>query len=211
MLRILVADDHAIIRSALRLVVEAHGGWVVCGEAQNGDEAFALAVSEKPDIAIIDVAMPDSNGIVLTQRLRRHCPEVKTLIYSGYGDDETVKAGLTAGARGFLLKSGNLHELRQALDALSGDRTYFSPEISEVLLDLAVNDEEPRESVSFTPRELQVAQLVAEGKSSKDIASQISISIKTVECYRAAVMRKTGCRNAAEFVRFAVKHKLTHA
>jgi DNA-binding NarL/FixJ family response regulator len=211
MLRILLADDHAITRSALRMVVETHGGWVVCGEAQNGDEAFALAVSEKPDIAIVDVAMPESNGIVLTERLRRHCPEVKTLIFSGYGDEETVRAGLIAGARGYLLKSSNLDELERALDALSGDRTYFSPEISEVLLDLAVKGGPDRQGVRFTPRELQVAQLVAEGKSSKDVANQIHVSVKTVECYRAAVMRKSGCRNAAEFVRFAVRHKLTHA
>jgi len=211
MLRILVVDDHAIIRSALRTVVEIHGGWAVCGEARNGDEAFGLAVREKPDIAIVDVAMPDSNGIVLTQRLRRHCPEVKTLIYTGHGDEQTVRAGLTAGARGFLLKTSNLDELERALDALSGDRTYFSPEISEVLLDLAVNDEPDRQGVRLTPRELQVAQLIAEGKSSKDVANQIHISVKTVECYRASVMRKSGCRNAAEFVRFAVRNKLTHA
>jgi DNA-binding NarL/FixJ family response regulator len=210
MLRILVVDDHAIIRSALRSVVDAHGGWVICGEAEDGDEAFRLAVSEKPDVAVIDVAMPNANGIVLTQRLQRHCSDVKILLFSGHGDAETVKAGLTAGARGFLLKSSKFDEFERAVDALSKDRTYFSPDITEILLDMALHDEnEP--GISFTPRELQVAQLIAEGNSNKEIARRILTSVKTVESHRAAAMRKSGCRNAAEFVRFAVKHKLIHA
>jgi DNA-binding NarL/FixJ family response regulator len=211
MLRILVADDHAIIRSALRTVVETHGGWAVCAEAHDGDEAFELALSEKPDVAIVDVAMPNSNGIVLTQRLKRHCPDVKIVLFTGHCDVETVKSGLSAGARGFLLKNTRISDLEEAVHAVSNNRTYFSPEISEVLLDLAAIEDDAPRTISFTPRELQVAQLMAEGNSSKQIARRLEISIKTVEGYRATAMRKADCRNAAEFVRFAFRHKLIHA
>jgi DNA-binding NarL/FixJ family response regulator len=210
MLRILIADDHSIVRLAIRSVIEAHRGWVVIGEACDGEEAFELAVNQKPDIAIVDVEMPSSNGIVLTQRLHRHCPKVKVVLFTAHHDRRTVSAGLGAGARGFIPKDGDLREIERAVSALSRNCTYFSPRISDTLLDLALGKNNVA-VVRFTPQELRVAQLISEGNSSKQIARLLDISVKTVESHRSAAMRKAGCRRSPDLVRYVLKNKLIQA
>lgn len=208
MLRILIADDHEIVRKGVRDVIEAHPGWEVCGEAADGQTALELALREKPDVAVLDVSLPVLNGVALTRRLKQECPKVNVLLFTMHDDDETVSGGLAAGARGYVLKTDSERYLEAAISALGANRPYFSSFVSELLLDAAINDRKRSRLESFTVRELEVAQLIAEGNSNKQIARLLEISIKTVESHRAAAMRKAGVRTAAEFVRFAIKHNL---
>jgi DNA-binding NarL/FixJ family response regulator len=211
MLRILIADDHEIVRKGVRDVVEGHPGWEVCAEAADGQQALDLAMQEKPDIAILDVSLPLLNGVALTRRLRQERPATRVLLFTMHDDDETVSGGLAAGARGYVLKTDSEQHLEAAIAALSANRPYFSSVVSELLLNAAMNDRKRSRLESFTIRELEVAQLIAEGNSNKQIARLLNISIKTVESHRSAAMRKAGVRTAAEFVRFAIKHNLIQA
>jgi DNA-binding NarL/FixJ family response regulator len=208
MLRILVADDHEILRKGVRDVIQGHPGWTVCAEAADGQQALELALREKPDIAVVDVSLPILNGVALTRRLRKECPNVRVLLFTMHDDDETVSSGLAAGARGYVLKSDSESHLEAAISALGANRPYFSSPVSELLLDAALNERKRSRLESFTTRELEVAQLIAEGNGNKQIARLLDISVKTVESHRAAAMRKAGVRTAAEFVRFAIKHNL---
>ncbi|MDO9432062.1 MAG: response regulator transcription factor [Pseudomonadota bacterium] len=208
MLRILIADDHEIVRRGVRQIVEAHPGWEVCGEAADGQAALNMAIQEKPDVMVLDVSLPVMNGIAVTRRLRQDAPQTKVLLFTMHDDDETVSAGLSAGARGYLLKMENEQLLEAAISALGANRPYFSSVVSELLLDAAVHDRRKSRLESFTNRELEVAQLISEGNSNKHIARLLSLSVKTVESHRAAAMRKAGVHTTAEFVRFAIKQKL---
>jgi len=211
MLRILIADDHEIVRKGVREVIESHPGWTVCAEAGDGQTALDLALLEKPDIAVLDVSLPILNGIALTRRLQKDCPNTKVLLFTMHDDDETVGSGLAAGARGYVLKTDSERHLEAAISSLGANRPYFSSLVSELLLHAALNDRKRSRLESFTVRELEVAQLIAEGNSNKEIARRLEVSIKTVESHRAAAMRKADVRTAAEFVRFAIKHNLIQA
>jgi DNA-binding NarL/FixJ family response regulator len=211
MLRILIADDHEIVRKGVRDVIEGHPGWQVCAEASDGQQALDMAMQQRPDVAVLDVSLPNLNGVALTRRLRKECPSVRVLLFTMHDDDETVSAGLAAGARGYVLKSDSESHLEAAISALGANRPYFSSPVSELLLDSALNDRKRSRLETFTTRELEVAQLIAEGNANKQIARRLDISVKTVESHRAAAMRKAGVRTAAELVRFAIKHNLIQA
>jgi DNA-binding NarL/FixJ family response regulator len=211
MLRVLIADDHELIRIGVRDVVEAHWGWEVCGEASDGLQALELAFRERPDVMVLDVSLPTLNGLGVTRRLRQELPETAVLLYTMHDEDETISGALAAGARGYLLKSDSAKNLEAAIASLAARRTYFSSTVSEFLMDAAVNDRKKSRLQSFTMRELEVAQLIAEGNSNKQIARMLARSIKTVESHRAAAMRKAGARSAGEFVRFAIKQNLIQA
>ena len=211
MLRVLIADDHEIVRRGIRDIIEAHPGWEVCAEAANGQDVLDLAVAQRPNVAVLDVSLPGLNGIAVTRQLRRASPETEVLLFTMHDDDETVSGGLAAGARGYLLKTEGDDQLVNAISALGAHRPYFSAIVSELLLDAAVHERKKSRLESFTVRELEVAQLIAEGESNKKIARRLTISVKTVESHRAAAMRKAGVRTAAEFVRFAIKHNLIQA
>jgi DNA-binding NarL/FixJ family response regulator len=211
MLRVLIADDHEIVRRGVRDVVEAQPGWEVCAEASNGSDVLELALSQRPNIAVLDVSLPGLNGIAVTRQIRQASPATEVLLFTMHDDDETISGGLAAGARGYLLKSDGDNQLVAAISALGAHRPYFSPTVSELLLEAAVSERKKARLESFTVRELEVAQLIAEGESNKKIARRLGISIKTVESHRAAAMRKAGVRTAAEFVRFAIKHNLIQA
>src|SRR5678816_4411369 len=206
MLRILIADDHDVLRKGVRDVIAAHPGWEVCAEASDGHEALDLALSESPDVAVLDVSLPTLNGVAITRRLRQERPNVKVLLFTMHDDDETVRTGLAAGARGYVLKTDSERHLEAAISALGANRPYFSSIVSEMLLQAALNTHKRTRLESFTVREMEVAQLIAEGSSNKQIARRLNISIKTVETHRTAAMRKAGVRSATEFVRFAIKH-----
>lgn len=211
MLRILIADDHEIVRKGVRELIDAHQGWEVCGEAADGQQALEIAMREKPDVAVLDLSLPLLNGVALTRRLRQDCPATGVLLFTMHDDDETVCGALAAGARGYVLKTDSEQHLEAAISALGANRPYFSSMVSEMLLDAAMNERKRWRLESFTTRELEVAQLIAEGNSNKKIARLLGISIKTVESHRAAAMRKAGVSTAAEFVRFAIKHNLIQA
>jgi DNA-binding NarL/FixJ family response regulator len=211
MLKILIADDHELIRRGVRDVVESHAGWEVCCEASDGHEALELAIQHRPDIVVLDVSLPRMNGLGVTRRLRQELPNISVLLYTMHDEDDTISGGLAAGARGYLLKTDTAEHLEAAISSLGARRPYFSSSVSEFLLDAAVNDRKRSRLESFTMRELEVAQLMAEGNSNKQIARRLARSIKTVESHRAAAMRKAGVRSAAEFVRFAIKQNLIQA
>lgn len=211
MLQILIADDHEIVRRGVRGIIESQPGWEVCCEATDGHEVLELAKRHRPNVAVLDVSLPGLNGIAVTRQLRRACPDTEVLLFTMHDDDETVSGGLAAGARGYVLKNDGDKSLVSAITALGSHRPFFSSVVSALLLDAAVNDRKKSRLESFTVRELEVAQLIAEGESNKRIARELGISIKTVESHRAAAMRKAGVRTAAELVRFAIKHNLIQA
>ena len=208
MLRILIADDHEIVRRGVRQIVESHHDWEVCGEAEDGEAALAIAVREQPDIAILDVSLPGPGGIMVTRQLKAESPSTRVLLFTMHDDEETVHSGLAAGARGYLLKSDSSQHLEAAISALAARKAYFSSLIAEMLLEAAVTDKKRSRLESFTVRELQVAQLIAEGNSNKAVANRLDIAVKTVESHRAAAMRKAGVSTAGQFVRFAIKNNL---
>lgn len=211
MIRILLADDHQIVRKGVRDVIEGHPEWQVCGETGDGQEALDIARRELPDVAVLDISLPTLNGIGLTRRLQKECPDAKVLLFTMHDDDETVANGLAAGARGYLLKTENQDNIEAAIASVAANRPYFSSLVSELLLDAALNDRRRSRLESFTVREMEVAQLIAEGNSNKQIARSLEISIKTVESHRSAAMRKADVRTSAAFVRFAISHKLIQA
>jgi DNA-binding NarL/FixJ family response regulator len=203
MLRILIADDHEIVRRGVRNIISSHPGWEVCGEAADGREAGEIGLREKPDIAILDVSMPGLNGIGVARQLRQALPKLEVLFFTMHDDEETMLAGLGVGARGYLQKSDTDQHLVAAVSALGAHRPYFSAAASELLLSGALHDRKRSPLESFTGRELEVAQLIAEGNSNKQIARALGITVKTVETHRGAAMR-----TAAEFVRFAIRRNL---
>ncbi len=208
MLRILLADDHEVVRRGVSEIISANPAWEVVGEAADGDTAFDMALKLRPDIAVLDVSLPHMNGVTLTRRLKQEAPEISVLLFTMRDDDETVNEGLAAGAKGYILKTDTQQHLSAAISAIGARRPYFSPWVSELLLDGLVQDRKRSRLKTFTVRELEVAQLIAEGQSNKAIARDLNISVKTVETHRASAMRKAGVRTAGEFVRFAIKQHL---
>ncbi|MGH6949711.1 MAG: response regulator [Vitreimonas sp.] len=211
MLRVLIADDHEIVRHGVRDLVSAHSGWEVCGEAGDGQEAVALALKTQPNVAVLDVGLPRLNGVTATRLIRKGSPRTRVLLFTMHEDEETVYEALAAGARGYLLKTEGDQQLEEAITALGAGRPYFSSAVTQFLLDASLTERKRSLLESFTTRELEVAQLIAEGYSNKSIARQLTISVKTVESHRAAVLRKAEVHTAAEFVRFAIRHNLIRA
>jgi DNA-binding NarL/FixJ family response regulator len=211
MLRIMIADDHEMVRRGVRDVVEAHPDWEVCGEAADGEAALEMALRHLPDVVVMDVSLPGSNGIAVTERLTREARSVHVLLFTMHDDDETISRGLAAGARGYVLKSDSGRSLEAAISALGAHRPYLSALVSDLLLDAATRGRKRSRLESFTTRETEIGQLIAEGHSNKQIALRLGRSVKTVESHRAAAMRKAGVRTAAEFVRFAIKQNLIQA
>jgi DNA-binding NarL/FixJ family response regulator len=211
MLRVLIADDHEIVRHGVRDLVSGHAGWEVCGEAADGQDAVALALKTQPNVAVLDVGLPRLNGVTATRLIRKGSPRTRVLLFTMHEDEETVYEALAAGARGYLLKTEGDQQLEEAIAALGAGRPYFSSAVTQFLLDASLTERKRSLLESFTTRELEVAQLIAEGYSNKSIARQLAISVKTVESHRAAVLRKAEVHTAAEFVRFAIRHNLIRA
>jgi DNA-binding NarL/FixJ family response regulator len=206
-LRILIADDHDMIRKGIRKLVEAHPNWAVVGEASDGDRALEIALADRPDVAVLDIALPGPDGISITERLRPQAPEVKVLLFSIHGDEDTVSRGIAAGARGYILKSDEAGQLASAISALGANRRYFSPRVSDLIVQFQEHGD--RKSIeAFTPRELEVARMVAQGSSNKEIAEHLGLSIKTVESHRRGAYEKAGVHTGPEFVRFAIREGL---
>lgn len=190
------------------MVVENQPGWEVCAETADGEAALDLALQLRPDVAVLAVALRRLDGVAVTRRLRAQVPDVRVLLFTSNDDYETVANGLAAGARGFVLKSDSAGNLEAAISALGANRPYFSWQVSEQILDAATNERGAR---SFTQRELEVAQLIAEGHTNKEIAGLLSLSTKTVESHRSAALRKSGSCTSAGFVRFVIKQHLITA
>jgi len=215
-LRILVADDHDIIRRGLRSLLTAKPGWEVCAEAKNGREAVSLAEEHKPDVVVMDVSMPELNGLEAVRRIRKSLPKTEVVVLTLHFSDQLVHDIIEAGAKGYIMKSDADRDLVAAVDALSVRRTFFTPKAGEMVLNgFKKRDVAPTGEQEFrnrlTIREREIVQLLAEGKSSKEVAAALGISVKTAETHRANVMRKLELHSVSELVRYAVKNQIIEA
>lgn len=212
MARILLADDHVVIRRGLSGLLLMRPDFSICAEASDGREAVEYAVKHKPDVAVLDISLPILNGIDATRQIRKDAPDTEILIFSMHDSEDLIREVLRAGARGYLLKSDADEHIVNAVETLMRHRPYLSKQISEMLFDTFVDNREVGAvSATLTAREREVVQLVAEGNSNKAIARQLEISVKTVETHRSAAMRKVRVRSTAELVRYAVRNKLIQA
>lgn len=211
-LRILIADDHAVVRAGLRTLLESRQGWQVCAEAADGRDAVEKAAKHTPDIAILDIGMPLMNGVDATRRIRKTSPHTRVLILTMQESDELVKQVVEAGARGYLLKDDAGRVLLAAVDAIRQDKLYFSLRVSPAIAseDLAANPSAPAKAhrSRFTPREREILQLLAEGKNNKDVAHLLGISVHTAEAHRANSMLKLDLHSLPELVLYAVRNKI---
>jgi DNA-binding NarL/FixJ family response regulator len=211
MVGILLADDHDIVRRGLRGLLEERPGWRVCGEARNGREAVELALALRPDVALLDLSMPELNGLVATRRIRAALPDTEVLVFSMHASEGLIGEVLRAGARGYLLKSDAACHIVTAVEALLDHRPFFTGRVSQTLLDRFLADARDGEAAAVDPltaREREIVQLLAEGRSNKHVAAVLGISAKTVETHRATVMRKLGLGSIADLVRYAVRNGL---
>lgn len=206
--KLLVADDHAIVRRGLQALLEAEAGWQVCAAAENGQTAVDLAVRHRPNVAILDYSLPGLNGLEATRHIRRACPGTEVLIYTMHNNEDIIRDVLRAGARGYLLKTEDDSEVVRAVRALLHKKPYFSPQVAQTLLDTFLSGGKVVASQTLTSREREVIQLVAEGRSNRDIADRWKVSIKTVESHRTAAMRKLNLRSGVELALYAVRNKL---
>jgi len=204
--RILIADDHKIVRQGFRSLLEG-AGFVVVAEAGNGQEAIQLSEKHQPDVAILDVSMPLLNGIDATKEICRTCPRTKTILLTMHSEDHYVLNSLRAGVRGYLLKARAADDLIQAIQEVTRGALYLSPAVSGTVVQAFLNATEVREE-PLSDRERQVLQLVAESKTSKEIATILGISIKTAESHRNHIMEKLDIHDVAGLVRYAIRHGL---
>ena len=208
MTRILIADDHEVVRSGLRSILEAHDGWEVVAEAKDGKEAISQAVETKPDVAIIDYSLPLMNGIEATRQIRARVPKSEILIFTMHDSDALIHELLQAGARAFLLKSDAKHYLIAAVESLAAHRPFFTGKLSERLLESFLAKQKNGGIAVLSPRERVVVQLIAEGHSNKQMSALLNLSIKTIETHRSSAMHKLGVTSTAALVRYAVRNKL---
>jgi DNA-binding NarL/FixJ family response regulator len=210
-LRIVVADDHEIVRQGIRALLQGHPGWEVCGEAANGREAVEKTTQLKPDIVILDIGMPSLNGLDATRQILHDDPQAKVLILTMHESEQVVREVLEAGARGYLLKSDAGRDLTAAVEALQRNKTFFTSKVAEMVLENfrkgKTRTETPVKEV-LTAREREVVQLLAEGKSTKEVAVVLGLSVKTAETHRSNVMRKLGIHSVSELVLYAVRNNI---
>jgi len=210
MTRILIADDHDVVRSGIRTILQGHEGWEVIGEAKDGKEAIDQTLATRPDILVLDYALPLVNGVEVTRQIRGRAPGVEVLIFTMHDTDGLIRDVLEAGARGFLLKSDAKEFLVSAVLSLSAHKPFFTSKVSEALLETYLSKGSAEKS-ALTSREKAVVQLVAEGKTNKQIADILSISTKTVETHRALALRKLNVDTTAALIRYAIRNGLVEA
>jgi DNA-binding NarL/FixJ family response regulator len=212
-LRILIADDHDLMRRGVKSLLQSHAGWEVCGEAHTGREAVSKAEELKPDVVILDISMPDLNGVDAAKRIRKASPDTEVLILSVHYSDQLIRDILEAGVRGYIVKSDSDRDLVIAVETLANHKPFFTPRATEVML---TNFNEGKMKADLpetmrdrlTSREREIVQLLAEGKSSKEVASSLNISVKTAETHRANIMRKLQLHTVSELVRYAVRNQI---
>lgn len=208
-LRILVADDHQVVRTGLRTLLESKAGWQVCAEAANGREAVEKATELHPDVAVLDIGMPLLNGVEATRQIRKVSPQTEILILSMHDSELMIQGVLDAGAHGYILKDDADRNLLAAVDSLRRHKPYLSSRASVAAAAAqSTTDGIERRARRLTPREREIVQLLAEGKSNKEIAAYLNISVKTAETHRANIMLKMNFHSVTELVRYAVKNKI---
>jgi DNA-binding NarL/FixJ family response regulator len=207
-IRILIADDHEVVRSGIRSIVETCEGWEVVAEAADGKDAIAKAVETTPDVAIVDYSLPVMNGIEVTRQIRARVPTTEILIFTMHDSEVLAAELLGAGARAYLLKSDAKQHLLAAIASLANHKPFFSGRISETLLETFLSSHQVKDEGALTPRERVVVQLIAEGHSNKNMSRVLNLSVKTIETHRATAMRKLNATSTAALVRYAIRNKM---
>jgi DNA-binding NarL/FixJ family response regulator len=214
-LRVLVADDHEICRKGVCSILLQHG-WEVCGEAANGREAVEKAKELCPDVIVIDISMPELNGLEATRHMLKNDNAAKILVLSMHESDSLMRGAFDAGARGYVLKADSGRDLAMAVETVSSNKTYFTCNMPEIILDgfmrrkvLQPDPESP--DTRLTPRQREVLQLLAEGKSSKEVATTLCLSVKTAETHRSNIMQRLKCHSVTELVRYAIRNNVVQA
>jgi DNA-binding NarL/FixJ family response regulator len=209
-LKLLVADDHEIVRKGVRCLLDAQPGWQVMAEASNGREAVEQAKWLKPDVAILDIGMPSLNGLEAARQILKNDPHIKIVILTMHDSDSLVREVLKMGARGYVSKTDAMRDLVTAINAVRSGDTFFTAKVAEVVLEGYLDKSEATDS-RLTPRQREIIQLLAEGKSSKEIAVALGLSTKTAETHRANIMKRLNCHSASEIVRYAVRNNIIEA
>ncbi len=214
--RIFVADDHEVVRRGLCALLQAQPDWEVCGEAADGREALEKVQRLKPDVVILDIGMPSLNGLEATRQILKINPQTRILVLTLHDSDQVVREVLNAGARGFLLKSDAARDLVAAVEALRRDKTYFTSKVAAMVLEGFLKNGTPAAAASpanrgrLTPREREIVQLLAEGKSTKEVAVALGLSVKTAETHRSNIMRKLELHSVSDLVLYAVRNNIVH-
>ena len=208
MKQILIADDHEVVRSGLRAIIESRAGWAISGEAANGKDAFELTLESRPDVAVLDYSMPLMTGTEVSRRIKSSHLRTEVLILTMHESEAILAEILVTGARGLLLKSDARDHLIAAIEALLEHRPYFTSLVLEKLLREYQLSNRDRPAIELSSREQNVVQLVAEGYTNRSIGAVLELSVKTVETHRASAMRKLGVSSTAELVRYAIRKNL---
>jgi DNA-binding NarL/FixJ family response regulator len=211
-IRVLIADDHEVVRCGIRALLETEPGIEVCGEAATGREAVQRAQQLRPDVAIMDVSMPELNGFETTRRIREVAPECEVLVFTFHDTEQVARDALDAGARGYVLKSQDARRLLAAVESLGEHKPFFSSPAAELLLEgyLGQDASQAGEHAPsrLTPRQREVLQLLAEGRTNKDVARLLDITVKTVETHRTNLMSRLGLHSVGDLVRYAIRENL---
>lgn len=212
-LRILIADDHDVMRQGTRSVIEREHSWEVCGVACTGREAVARATELAPDIVIMDMTMPELNGLDAAIQIKRRLPRTEILMFTGHETDDLIRQAFEAGVKSFISKSEAHHFLIEAIKSLSRHKPFFTTTVSEILFSNILNRAEGKRDATapgqrLSPREREIVQLIAEGKSNKEVAEALGISVRTAETHRASILRKLNLDSVAGLVRYAIRNKL---
>jgi DNA-binding NarL/FixJ family response regulator len=206
--RILIADDHEVVRRGIRALIESHPGWEVCGEAQDGREALERAREVRPDLVLLDVGMPNLNGLEAARQILGSCTATHILILTMHYSPQLVREIFAVGARGFLLKSDAGRDLVAAVEAVQNHRTFFTSQVMQAVADGYLNPDQTEKPSrgNLTPREREVLQLLAEGKTSKEVAVALNLSVKTAETHRTNIMRKLDLHSVADLTLYALRN-----
>jgi DNA-binding NarL/FixJ family response regulator len=211
--RILIADDHEVVRRGVRAVLETQPGWEVCGEAPTGRDAVGKAKHLKPDVIIMDLSMPDLNGLEAMRQILKALPKTEVLVLTIHESEHLERELLAAGARGYVLKSDDGRDLVTAVESLRRHRPYFTTRVTNMVLDNYLRTGIPTQSTEverdpLSPREREILQLLAEGKSNKEVANTLRISIKTVESHRNHLLSKLNLHSLSDLVRYAIRNNI---
>ncbi len=201
-MRIFLADHHALIRGGLRTLLLARGDFSICGEADNGIEAVKLAIQAKPDVVVMNINLPDINGVEATRQIRKALPNTEILIFTAENNEDIMRESLKAGARGYLLKAASDDQIMAAIETVARHRGYYPGVLAQRLLRSGHNHSQ------LTMREREILRLIAEGRRSREIAQMLGISLRTVETHRAAGMRKLHLHSIADVVHYAMQGRL---
>ena len=211
-LRILIADDHEVVREGMRTLIEHEPGWEVCGIARNGQEAVDTAKKLKPEVVVLDMTMPELDGLEALRQIKQALPSIEVMIFSAHHSEEVIEQLFDAGAKSYIQKSDAGRYLVDAIKSLAVHKPFFTPEISQILFgrffSARASKKQSGSEHSLTVREREIVRLLAEGHSNKQIASSLGISIRTAETHRATLMRKLGIDSVAALVRYAIRNNI---